>query len=169
MGTKVIRMIAVVLGTLFAGLGSASALDSPKTEPILVVDGDITETNSPSGATFDLAMLDALPQHKFTTGYHFTKGTAEYSGVLLKDLAAAVGAKGRVAEVRALNDYKADVPMSDTEIVPVLLATRIDGAPMRVRDKGPTWLVYDTRKRPEMNNPTTDAKMVWQITRITFK
>ncbi|MCB0037787.1 MAG: hypothetical protein KDE51_27330, partial [Anaerolineales bacterium] len=42
----------------------------------------------------------------------------------------------------ALNDYAVDIPVEDTEMYPVLLATKIDGERMPVERFGPTRIIY---------------------------
>ncbi len=37
---------------------------------------------------------------------------------------------------------------------------------MRVRDKGPFWLVYDLTTHPEIDEPMHYTLMVWQIKEI---
>lgn len=161
------RWAAILVAILWSG--QAIALDAPKGEVILTVDGAIAQRNSNAGAAFDLALLDGLPQHEFTTVNAFVSKPTRFSGVLVKDLARAVGATGDTIRVQALNDYRVDIPLADADLVPVLLVTRVDGQTLPVRAKGPTWIVYRLDDRPDLRGPDTDARMPWQIERITFR
>ncbi len=45
--------------------------------------------------------------------------------------------KATTLKMTALNDYKVDVPASDAENYDVVVAYKVDGKYMRIRDKGP--------------------------------
>jgi hypothetical protein len=63
----------------------------------------------------------------------------------------------------ALNDFESTIPLADFELYPVLLATRIDGRRLEVRDKGPIWIVYPWSTYPELDDLATRRKSVWQL------
>jgi hypothetical protein len=75
----------------------------------------------------------------------------------------AVGARGSEVEVRALNDYKEVIPLDDFDKYDVLLAMRMNGRLMKVRDKGPIWIVYPWSEHPELDDFATREKSVWQL------
>jgi hypothetical protein len=146
----------------------AAALDKPEGDVILTVKGQISETNSSSGAAFDMQMLSALPQTRFETTTRWTD-KATFDGVLLKDLLVAVGANGKEIVATALNDFSTTIPVEDISEVPVLIAVRVNGRLMKVRDRGPLWIVYDVDKRPDLKNIHTERKMVWQLKDLTIR
>jgi hypothetical protein len=162
------RVLAIAAFMTVLWGGAAAALDKPKGDPILVVTGEITHRNVPSGAAFDMQMLSSLPQTKFETKTRWTD-KATFEGVLLKDLLAAVGARGTEVNAKALNDFSQAIPIQDTTEVPVLVATKMNGEPMRIRDRGPLWIVYDVDDRPDLQNAQTEAKMVWQLKELTVR
>jgi hypothetical protein len=84
----------------------------------------------------------------------------------MSDLLKTVGASGDKITVVALNDYKVDIPVSDFKNFPVILAYRMDGQALRVKDKGPLWIVYPADDYPELNNKQTQNKWVWQVKEI---
>jgi hypothetical protein len=43
---------------------------------------------------------------------------------------------------KAINDYAIDIPLSDAVQGGPIVAYRLDGDTMSVRDKGPLWIVY---------------------------
>ncbi len=43
----------------------------------------------------------------------------------------------------------------------------MNGKPMRVRDKGPLWLVYPRDQRAELQNAVMDERWIWQLFEIT--
>jgi hypothetical protein len=159
---KYCQALAGVALAMLLWATAAVALEQPKGDVILTVKGQISETNSASGAAFDMQMLSALPQTRFETTTRWTE-KATFEGVLLKDLLAAVGAKGNEIVATALNDFSTTIPIKDISEVPVLIAARVNGQLMKIRDRGPLWVVYDVDKRPDLQNIQTERKMVWQL------
>jgi hypothetical protein len=78
----------------------------------------------------------------------------------------AVGATGTEIDASALNEYEQTIPMDDFYSYDVLLALRMNGDPMRVRDKGPIWIVYPRSDHPELDDFITREKSVWQLTAL---
>lgn len=145
----------------------AEGLAKPAGEPILTVDGAITIMNDSESALFDLAMLDALPQHttKATTPWY--DGEHEFTGVVISDLLGAIGANGESVTVTALNDYSAEIPFAELKEYPVILATRVDGEELSVRDKGPLFVIYPFDENPDLYNEVIFSRSVWQVARLT--
>ena len=156
-------LLALVFGALCGT--SALALDAPKGPVILTVKGAITKTNAGDTAEFDLAMLEALPGRKATMETPWTQGKVTFEGPLLSAVLEAVGSTGSLLSVKALNDYAAEVPAEDAELA-TMLATRMDGKLMSIRDKGPLMLVYPFDKAPDLYNEKYFSRSVWQIKEI---
>ena len=116
--------------------------------------------------TLELADLDALPQHSFTTSTIWTDEAAVFSGVPLKSLLETVGAEGDAVEMIALNDYKVTMSVAELEDTAPLVATRMDGKPMSVRDKGPYWLVFPYDEDPKYQTETIYSLSIWQLNRL---
>jgi len=144
----------------------ASALDAPKERVVLTVSGAIDETNSASGAQFDLLMLDALPGRSAEMETPWTKGQTRFNGPLLRSLLEAVGAHGKTLRVTALNDYSAEVPVEDATQFDTMLAVAMNGQPMSIRDKGPIFMIYPFDTNPELYNEKYFSRSVWQIKAI---
>lgn len=157
-------ILALLLASSSLALTPAFALDKPKGDVVLVVKGHVANANNDDGtATFDVAMLEAIAGRTGKMETPWTKGMTEFSGPLLRNVLAAAGAeKGTKIIVHALNDYSADVPMEDTKI-DTILATRMNGEIMSVRDKGPVFLVYPFDLDPSLFNEKYFARSVWQI------
>lgn len=132
--------------------------------PILLeITGKISVTNEGAAARFDREMLDALPQHRLETYTDWTQGLQVFEGPLLADVLARVDAYGTTVRAIALNDYKVDIPRTDADEYPVMLALRQNGAPMSVRDKGPIWIIYpNSNPEAALASPHND-KSVWQL------
>jgi hypothetical protein len=156
-------LLALLMGAVCAT--SALALDVPKGPVVLTVKGAITKTNAGDTAEFDLAMLEALAGRKATMETPWTDGKVTFEGPLLSALLEAVGSTGTVLSVKALNDYAAEVPAEDAKLA-TMLATRMDGKPMSVRDKGPLMVVYPFDQNPDLYNEKYFSRSVWQIKEI---
>lgn len=160
--------------TLFAGFllglllvtGAAWALDPPKQRPVLTVTGNIQHTNRDGRALFDMAMLEALPQSTFTTMTPWEKEPITFSGPLLRDVLAAVGAQGKELRAVALNDYRVAIPASDSTQFGVIVATRIAGKPISVRAKGPLFIVYPFDSDRKLQTNAYYERSIWQLTAL---
>jgi hypothetical protein len=80
-----------------------------------------------------------------------------------------VGANGGKLVARALNDYLADIPISDFTDYEVILAIKANGAYLPIRDKGPIFVVYPLDSDPALLNNTIYSRCVWQLSRLTVQ
>lgn len=149
----------------------ALALDPPKGRVLLSITGQVGAGNAEAGrrADFDMAMLEALPQHRFATATPWYKEKRQFSGPLLRDVLAAAGARGTLLRAIALNNYKIDIPAADAEQFGMLLATRLDGQPMAVRDKGPLFIIYPFDDSAELRQERYYSRSAWQLRSIEVK
>lgn len=145
---------------------NALALDPPTGDVVLTIEGRLDHPNVGQTAQFDLAMLEKLAGRAGEMETPWTEGKVRFSGPLLRSVLEAAGAKGANLKVRALNDYAADVPVEDAEALDTILATRMNGETMSVRDKGPLFLVYPFDTNPETYNEKYFSRSVWQIKEI---
>jgi len=157
----------VALATVFAVQATyAEDMLAPSGEVILTVSGAIGTTNGNGVLALDADLFATLPQHSFTTGTIWTEGTATYTGVLLRDLLAAVGATGSTVKLTALNDYEISMPIADALMDGPLLANLSNGKPMSLREKGPIWLIYPYDTVDGYRTEQTYARSIWQLIRI---
>ncbi len=68
--------------------------------------------------------------------------------------------------VVALNDYAAEIPLADLEKHDVILARKINGKVLNIRDKGPLFIMYPFDKKPELRTKDIYSRCVWQVNRI---
>lgn len=163
------RHLNTLAALLLASLSApALALDAPKGQAILTVEGKIGVKNAGAQATFDMAMLEALPQHSFTTRTPWYDKPVTFTGPRLSDLLAAVKADGSTIEATAINDYKVRIPVSDAQQHPVIVARLLDGKPMRVRDKGPLFVVYPFDSSPALRTSVYYERSIWQLKAISI-
>ena len=167
---RVLRSLLVGGGLALSALPAVThALDAPSGPVILTITGQITETNAPGAAEFDIAMLEELGGVSLVTTTPWTTGPQDFVGVPMETLLDAVGADGQTLFVTALNDYHAELPTDDFYAYPVLLAYSLNGELMSVRDKGPLWIVYPRDENPVFGEPGNTYKWVWQLTTMEVR
>lgn len=160
--------LAYVLPT-FADVAQAGALAAPTGVVVLTVTGKIGNTNKTDAAEFDMAQLQALPSRVTETETPWTKGKPRFEGPLGSALLDAVGATGTSLHVVALNDYAVDVPIEDFRKWPVILATKKDGKPMSVRDRGPIFVIYPFDLDASLYNEKIFSRSAWQVKSIDVR
>ncbi|WP_409525016.1 hypothetical protein [Nitrincola sp. MINF-07-Sa-05] len=163
------RMAALALGLFITASVSAAGLERPQGRVILTIEGDIAHTNEEGKAVFDREMLERLTQHTTQTSTPWTEGVREFTGPLGSALLEAVGASGTILKVIAINDYVVEVPVEDFYSHPVILAMKADGDYLRVRDKGPLFIIYPFDDDSDLNSEVYYNRSSWQIARIEVK
>jgi hypothetical protein len=161
---KSLALVLLAAASLFST--PAFALDKPKGDVVLTISGRVANPNDGAAATFDMAMLEALAARSGAMETPWTEGKVTFSGPLLRAVLEAAGATGDTLTVKALNDYAAKVPIEDARDLDTILATRMDGRPMSVRDKGPLFLIYPFDTQPDLYNEKYFSRSVWQIKEI---
>lgn len=154
------RSVLAVSGLLAA---SAFALDTPTERPILTISGAINVKNAGNVARFDMKMIESLPQHSFTTRTPWFDKPVQFTGPLLDDVMAAVGAKGSALIATAINDYTITIPMNDVKGRKMIMARLIDGKPIPVREKGPLFVVYPFDSDAALRTSTYYERSIWQL------
>lgn len=167
MNTTAMHFFASFLALTCLTSTSAYALDTPTGEVILTVTGaHISQPNAGDTAQFDIAMLEKLVGRSGTMETPWTKGKITFSGPLLKSILEAAGAEGTKLRVKALNDYAAEIPINDATEIDTMLATRMNGETMSIRDKGPLFLIYPFDIDSSLYNEKYFSRSVWQIKEI---
>lgn len=161
--------LALLVGAAFAGTADAQQLPAPKERVILDVAGTIKNTNAADRARFDLKMLEQVGVTRVATSTPWTEGKPVFEGVLIRDLLKHVGASGDIVTPVAINDYKIDIPRAELEKYPVLLAFRMNGEALRVRDKGPLWIIYPRDEFPELDTKPIQSRWVWQVKELRLR
>ena len=162
-------LILVLAAAPLVGAAAPAPLPRPSGRVLLTVKGAIEQMNADGKAELDLAMLEEVGTSRLQTSTPWTEGRPTFEGVRMRDLLERLGAHGPTVTVIALNDYKMQIPIDDFVSYPVLLAFKMNGKLLRVRDKGPLWLVYPQDEFPELQNKPTQAKWVWQIKEMRFE
>ena len=159
---------ALTAAALTFSLGAA-ALTPPSGKVILTLSGKVAEKNTPTAATFDLAMLERLPQHSFTTRTPWDKQAVKFTGPLLRDVLAAAKASGNTLNALALNDYKTAIPFEDAQRHDVIVAHKMNGEAIPVRTKGPLFIIYPFDAKPELQSVRFYERSAWQLKSIVIE
>jgi hypothetical protein len=143
--------------------GSSGSSGTSGAPVILTITGAIRQRNDRDAASFDLPLLEALPRSSFSTRTPWYPQPRKFTGVLMRDLLAVVGATGTTLVAMALNDYRVSIPADDLARSGALLAYWLDDKPMAVRDKGPLVIVYPFDERPELRTAVHYSRAIWQL------
>lgn len=106
-------------------------------------------------------MLESLGITTIVTATAWHAEGTEFQGVLARRVMEAVGARGSSVTAVAANDYRVTIPIEDFRKYDVLLATHIDGAELRLRTKGPIWVIYP--EGVDLPPHVRQERMIWQL------
>jgi hypothetical protein len=151
------RIVASLSVALLGALQPAFALEPAKGKVVLTISGKIAQKNTPTAATFDMAMIEKLPQQTFTTMTPWDKKPIEFTGPLLRDVLATV------IKAAALNDYQTSIPVEDAQKFDVVVAHKMNGANIPVKTKGPLFIVYPFDKKAELRSTVYYERSAWQL------
>ncbi|WP_207461247.1 hypothetical protein [Azospirillum sp. SYSU D00513] len=162
-----VLVAAAVSAMLAVGAAAYAPAATAGANPILTVQ----DSKNAAGTRFEFTLeaLEALGTRTVSTVTPWNAEPVAYTGVPLSRLAEHVNATGRAMKVEALNDYKAEIPASDIAKYGPLLATRRNGEPMLIRDKGPIFVIYDFGRYPELKSEIFHSRSVWQVKSITLE
>jgi hypothetical protein len=150
-------------------ISPGDAVPPPASEPVLTVSGEVSVTNQADTLTFDVSTLEKLRLVKYEVNDPWLQEEVTYTGVLLSDLLEVAGAPDTVSEIRAfaLDGYAAQIPVSEIESWPVLLATRSNGAHMTIENSGPTRIIFPY----DLHDDVTAARnmSVWNLESLEIR
>ena len=158
--------LAISLASLPAtAKNSEQSRPGTDSRPIL----EVTVTGSAERRTFTVEQLKDLGVAKFVTSTPWTKQSASFEGVRLKDLLQALGVRSGTIKAIALNDYAAEVPVQDAFDHDSLLAFSMNATPLSPRDKGPLWIIYPFDDDPSLRREVIYSRSVWQLNRLEIR
>lgn len=163
-----LKLLLATLVLVASPLAAARSgeLPAPTGPVVLTIKGAIANTNSGKDAVLDLAMLEAVPGRSMTSRTPWMDGETTFEGPFLRSVLEMVGAHGKLLAITAFNGYAADVPIEDAADYDTILATKMNGKHMSVRDKGPVFLMYPFDTNDELYNEKFFSRCVWQIMQI---
>lgn len=112
-------------------------------------------------------LATVLLEVSFTTELPWIHGARRFTGFKVSDLLEYLQ-QDQVNSVTfmALNNYAANISIADIQQYEPIVAYYMDGNEMKIRHKGPFWLVYNLNKNPKLKNSVYYTHMVWQISQI---
>lgn len=159
------RIFLTLMSGMAAAPSFAANLVPPSGRVLLTITGAIRTTNQDGAAMFDRDMMEGLDWRTIKTYTNYTDGLQTFSGPTLASVLAASGASGAVLHATALDDYTVDIPLSDLDEHEIILAMDQNGKPMRVRDKGPIWVIYPAPTMDDIG-PRQISHSIWQLKSI---
>ncbi|EKF9102105.1 molybdopterin-dependent oxidoreductase [Vibrio cholerae] len=112
-------------------------------------------------------LATVLPEVSFTIELPWIHGARRFTGFKVSDLLEYLQ-QDQVNSVTfmALNNYAANISIADIQQYEPIVAYYMDGNEMKIRHKGPFWLVHNLNKNPKLKNSIYYTHMVWQISQI---
>ena len=154
--------VIAVLALLLAASPRAGT-EAPAGPVVLTVAGNITKANRPGydekrdvffkyhkrafdkAFAFDRAMLEGLGVTELRAEHGNWAGLKTVSGPRLSDVLNAAGYRARPLDTLALDGFRFRLSKEDLEARDWVVATRADGRPLGIGERGPLWLVFAPR------------------------
>uniref|UniRef100_UPI004047AFD1 molybdopterin-dependent oxidoreductase n=1 Tax=Vibrio anguillarum TaxID=55601 RepID=UPI004047AFD1 len=118
--------------------------------------------------TYSLAQFaEILPRETFTTQLPWLPKENTFTGFKVIDLINHLQV-GQVSSVSflAINDYAANIAIENLTRYEPIIAYHMNGDEMKIRNKGPFWLIYNLDKYPQIDNGIYYTQMVWQLEKL---
>ncbi|MBF8999940.1 MULTISPECIES: molybdopterin-dependent oxidoreductase [Vibrio] len=147
---------ALFISIIALFIGHAQAQE----DTVLTVSGDNQEVS------YTMEQLENMAQDTITTETPWTKGNTQFTGITLKKLLEQSGIENENIKVGAINNYWANIPYQDIPTYDPILAFKMNGKSMSVRDKGPLWVIYPLSQTNQLTSELLHSRMVWQVNRI---
>lgn len=133
------------------------ALLSPAwAEPLLI-------TGPEGELSFSQEDILALSDQQIITETPWTDGTLTFRGAPLATVLAQAGIKQGWVKARGLNNYSVNVPVDQALAAKAFLAVHMNGELMRIKDKGPFWIIFPWDDHPELLTREIRSWSVWQL------
>lgn len=160
------HLIRLSLGCVLAVGAAQSALAEDAMPPLLSISGVVMETTEDPGISLTIADLRALPETTIETSTIWTDGMHSFTGVALVDLMEELSVDDGTLIATAINDYAVEIPVSDAVEGGPIIAYLMDGNEMRVRDKGPLWVIYPYDSDAAYRTEVIYSRSIWQLDRL---
>lgn len=144
-------------------------LPSPKGEVLLAIGGQIGRHNAGGEAQFDRSMLMQIGWSEIVTATPWHPKVVRFEGVPLRAVLETVAASGSSLQAVAHNDYAIQIPLSDVQRYNVILAMKVDGEEMTLRDKGPLFIIYPYDSDAALRTDNVYIRSVWQLKRLDVR
>jgi hypothetical protein len=154
-----------------ATIADTDPLPPPNGEVILTVAGAVSKTNGGDTIELDLATIEQMGLVRYVVHDPWLDDDLEFTGVLLTAFLDAVGAAPDATTLtfHAIDDYEVHISLADVERWPIMLATRTNGQPMSLEEKGPTRVVFPYDQFPEIDQLVYKDLWIWNIDTVTVQ
>jgi len=116
--------------------------------------------------SLSLSDMDRFPQVEIRTATPWHQGLQIFSGPSLHAVLAAFDLTGATILAKAINNYESLLETAQTTPDYPILATRQNGTPMTVRDKGPVFIIFPYDRLGHEDKALL-RQSVWQLTVLT--
>lgn len=163
----------VLLCTLLGWSQFSSAADmSPVKTPLQKIadkQTQLTLKGTGSSVKLSLADIESLPMYQTTLNTQWgMNGT--FHGVLLNDLLAAHKLKvSKKLVLHALDNYMSQIPLGEVNGSQAMLATRFNGQPIPLNNKGPFILIWPAKDKAVMEGKAPISSWVWSVDEIAVQ
>jgi hypothetical protein len=106
-------------------------------------------------------MLEFTPVEHTMSNLWIEK-TTTYTGVNLSGILEKYKITNEWLHLTALNDYSIEVPIADAD-KGAFIAYLIDGKQIKIRDKGPLWLLYPFNENKALDIDLYHNRSIWQL------
>jgi hypothetical protein len=114
--------------------------------------------------TFDRSALEDMPHRVLSTRNDFVEGVATFRGPLAYDVIDLIGRAGsHRVRMSALNGYYVEIDIDEIRKYQPILALEMNGSRLTRRDKGPIWLMYPMDDHDELQDPSYNSRLIWQM------
>ena len=142
-------------------------IPAPQGKPVLTIKGAISKSNSAEGVQLDLETIAEMPTVEARIFEPFLKTDVTFTGVMVDDLLATVGAEPEAKNIfmKALDDYSVDLAAADVSPSEAMLAFEEEGEPIKIRNGGPVRIVFLGEGAISANSDM----WIWSVNRMTVQ
>jgi hypothetical protein len=151
-----------------ATLTAGEPVPAPTSDPVLRLTGRIGTTNTEGALALDVTSVERLGLVSFELYEPYQKRRMGFQGVPLGKVVDLAGAEAGAQEIHmvALDDYTADMKLTEARTEGVMLATRsADGSALPLEDGGPTRILF-LDGTPGAKN---DSQWVWSLATVEVR
>lgn len=113
--------------------------------------------------TFDREALEALGMHSIKTKTPWTNGVTHFEGVKVKDVLEKAGISAKPITAMSFDDYAISIPAKFIDEYDPIIASRMNGQVMTMKDKGPYWIMFDLDNVSGETEIELRAFSVWHL------
>ncbi|GLQ32964.1 hypothetical protein [Litoribrevibacter albus] len=114
------------------------------------------------------AQLKDLTHDTLTTITPWTDKPQVFSGISIASLMKHFDIHATKAYAKALNDYEVEINLNQALAAGAFIVSHVNGEPMKVRNKGPFWIIFPWSDHPHLIERKYQDWSIWQLTELSF-